>query len=173
MSLPALQPILRVSVQIVFEHNDTYLTDVKRVIQTRKVLYRTPVVGDILSATIFLEIGDVKRFPSAQHLASYSGLIPTVHASGGKMRLGRTSAVANHYLRWAFVEAANGIVMRKHLYKDRHVMQLYERLRARKNHGKAAVAVARHLAEASWWMLTRKQFYREPAPASMSSSKNG
>jgi hypothetical protein len=41
--------------------------------------------------------------------------------------------------------------------------------RAAKNHGKAAVA--RHLAEASWWMLTTKQSYREPAPASRSSSE--
>ncbi|MGH9631611.1 MAG: IS110 family transposase [Bryobacteraceae bacterium] len=138
-----------------------------------RLLKMLPGVGDILSATILLEIGDVKRFPSPPRLASYSGLTPSVHASGGKMRLGPTSPVANHYLKWAFIEAANCIVMRKDLYQDRHLVQLYERLRASKNHGKAAVAVARHLAEASWWMLTKKESYREPAPASMSSSKNG
>ena len=138
-----------------------------------RLLKSLPGVGDILSATIFLEIGDVTRFSSAEHLASYSGLTPTVHASGGKFRLGRTSPVANHYLKWAFVEAANCVVMHKHRRPQSHVVQLYERLRASKNHGIAAVAVARHLAEASWWMLTKKQSYREPAPASMSSSKNG
>jgi transposase len=155
-----------------------------------RLLKSLPGVGDILSATIFLEIGDVTRFPSAEHLASYAGgkasvraicrnsglaqgLTPTVHASGGKFRLGRTSPIANHYLKWAFVEAANCVVMHKHRRPQSHVVQLYERLRASKNHGIAAVAVARHLAEASWWMLTKKQSYREPAPASMSSSKNG
>ena len=133
-----------------------------------------PGVGDILSATIYLEIGDVKRFPTAEHLASYAGLTPTVQSSGGKTRLGRTSAVANHYLKWAFVEAANCTVMQKKRYESAHVGQLYTRLRASKNHGKAAVAVARHLAEASWWMLTKAQSYREPAPAaSMSSSNTG
>ncbi len=138
-----------------------------------RLLKTMPGVGEILAATIYLEIGDVRRFGSPQQLASYAGLTPSVHASGGKMRLGRTSPMANHYLKWAFVEAANCIVMQKHRYPGRHVVELYQRLRAAKCHGKAAVAVGRHLAEASWWMLTKKQPYREPAPASMSSSENG
>lgn len=132
-----------------------------------------PGVGNILSATIYLEVGEVRRFAHAKHLASYAGLVPTVQASGGKMRFGPTSPRANHYLRWAFVEAANGIVMRKDKYADTHVGQLYERLRAAKNHSKAAVAVARHLAEAAWWMLTKNQEYRAPAPATRASSENG
>lgn len=138
-----------------------------------RLLKTLPGVGPILSTTIYLEIGDVSRFPSAQRLASYAGLTPTVHASGGKMRLGRTSPMANHYLKWAYVEAANCIVMHKHRYPESHVVNLYQRLCAAKCHGKAAVAVARHLAEASWWMLKKKQSYREPAPASVSSSENG
>jgi transposase len=138
-----------------------------------RLLRSLPGVGEILSATILLEIGEVRRFGCAAQLASYAGLTPTVHSSGGKTRMGPTSAQANHYLKWAFVEAANCIVMHKHRYSGRHVVQLYERLRAAKNHGKAAVAVARHLAEAAWWMLQKKQSYREPAPASRSSSENG
>ena len=138
-----------------------------------RLLKSLPGVGEILGATIYLEIGDVRRFASAEKLASYAGLTPQVFASGGKMRLGRTSPVANHYLKWALVEAANCIVMHKHRYRDCHVVELYDRLRAAKNHGKATVAVGRHLAEASWWILQKKQSYREPAPASMSSSKNG
>jgi transposase len=151
-----------------------------------RLLKSMPGVGDILAATIYLEIGDVTRFASAAHLAAYAGLTPTVHASGGKMHLGRTSAVANHFLKWAFVEAANCMVMNKHRLQGRHVVELYERLCKAKCHGKAAVAVGRHLAEASWWILTKKQQYREPAPAasvadsnnalsskSMSSSENG
>ena len=138
-----------------------------------RLLRTLPGVGEILSATIFLEIGDVRRFGCAAQLASYAGLTPTVHSSGGKTRMGPTSSIANHYLKWALVEAANCIVMHKHSYAGCHVVELYERLRAAKNHGKAAVAVARHLAEATWWMLQKKQAYREPAPASRSSSENG
>lgn len=148
-----------------------------------RLLKTMPGVGEILAATIWLEIGDVSRFATAERLAAYAGLTPTVHASGGKVHLGRTSAVANHYLKWAFVEAANCVVMHKHRFPGRHVVELYDRLRAAKCHSKAAVAVGRHMAEASWWILSKKQVYREPAPAaaatavaaanSMSSSKNG
>jgi transposase len=140
-----------------------------------RLLKTLPGVGDILGATIFMEIGDIKRFPSAQHLASYAGLVPTVHASGGKTFYGPTSAKSNHYLRWAYVEAANVIVARQKKWAERHVVKLYQRLRGGKGHSKAAVAVARHLAESSWWILSKAQGYREPQPvaAAMSSSKNG
>ncbi len=138
-----------------------------------RLLKTMPGVGEILAATIYLEIGDVRRFATPERLASYAGLTPSVHASGGKVRLGRTSAIANHYLKWAFVEAANCTVMNKHRLQGRHVLDLYQRLRQAKGHGKAAVAVGRHLAEASWWILQKQQAYREPAPVSMPSSENG
>jgi transposase len=137
-----------------------------------RLLKTLPGVGEILGATIHLEIGDVKRFASARHLASYAGLVPTVHASGGRSHHGPTSRQANHYLRWAFVEAANCVVMHQHRYADQHVMHLYQRLKS-KCHGKVAVAVARHLAEASWWILSKREKYRQPHAVAMSSSKNG
>lgn len=138
-----------------------------------RLLKSLPGVGTILGATIYLEIGDVKRFPAPGHLASYAGLVPAVRASGGKLWQGPTPASANHFLKWAFVEAANVIVTRQKQWAGRHTVELYRRLKASKCHGKAATAVARHLAESSWWILSKKQPYREPAPATRSSSKNG
>jgi transposase len=138
-----------------------------------RLLKTLPGVGTILGSTIYLEIGEVTRFPDAAHLASYAGLVPTVQASGGQYWQGPTPRSSNHFLKWAFIEAANVIVTRQKGWADRHVVQLYRRLRVSKCHGKAATAVARHLAESSWWILTKKQGYREPALATMSSSKNG
>lgn len=134
-----------------------------------------PGVGDILGATLYLEIGEVERFPSPPHLASYAGLVPVVHASGGRIFQGPTSPRSNHYLRWAFVEAANLAATRRKQHPQRHVSRLYERLRPAKGHQKAAVAIARHLAESAWWILKKKQAYREPQPAvaTKSSSENG
>jgi transposase len=97
---------------------------------------QVPGVGDILGATIHLEVGDGVRFPSPAHLAAYAGLVPTVHSSGAKTHYGPASPKANHYLKWAFLEAAT--------------------------------AVARHLAESSWWIWKRKQAYRAPHAAAMS-----
>lgn len=138
-----------------------------------RLLKSLPGVGEILGCTIFLEIGDVRRFPTPEQLASYAGLVPTVHASGGRSYHGPTSRQANHYLRWAFVEAADCILMHRHLYQGQHAIQLYDRLKKNKCHGKAAVAVARHLAESSWWILTKRERYRPPHAPAMASSKNG
>ena len=47
------------------------------------LLKTLPGVGNILSMVLMLEIGSVDRFPTAEHLASYAGLVPRVHSSGG------------------------------------------------------------------------------------------
>ena len=129
----------------------------------RDLLKTLPGVGKILSGVIALEIGDVGRFASPQNLASYAGLVPAARESAGKRRPGKCPADCNTYLKWAFIEAANVVSIHHKKWPDRHVAQLYRRVKqTTKLHGKAAVAVARHLAEASYWMLTKQQIYREP-----------
>jgi transposase len=139
-----------------------------------RLLRTLPGVGPILGATIWLEIGDVRRFPAAQNLALYAGLVPMVQSSGGKTWRGPVPKSCNQYLKWVFVEAANGVVAHQKKWEDKypHAVGLYRRVKATtKISGKAKVAVARHLAEATWWMLTRKQDYREPTSARLASSK--
>ena len=125
-----------------------------------------PGVGEILGPTIYLEIGAVERFPTPAHLAAYAGLVPRVSSSGGHTRLGRTRRECNRFLKWAFVEAAEVIVCHQEAMVGRHVVRLYQRVKNNKpvRHGKAVVAVARHLAESAWHILQRNQDYREPQP---------
>jgi transposase len=128
--------------------------------ETVQLLRTLPGVGRILSVVIDAEVGDVRRFGRAAALASYSGVVPRVHASGGKWRGGPTRRDVNRYLKRAFVEAANGALLHRARYA--HVGQLYERIRPRRGHGRAVVAVARHLAESSWWVLTKREPYEAP-----------
>ncbi|MGC2162286.1 MAG: IS110 family transposase [Silvibacterium sp.] len=108
-------------------------------------------------------MGDVERFPRAEHLASYAGLVPRIIASGGHIRHGSTCHNVNHYLKWAFVEAAN-VAIRVKAHRHQHIGLLYQRLYPVKGHGRAAVAVACHLAEATYWVLRKQQSYRAPRP---------
>jgi len=121
-----------------------------------------PGFGPILSAVVVLEAGDWSRFPDAAHFASYAGTTPRVHSSGGKTRYGSLRADVNRYLKWAFVEAANVISRSRQPRGPRHVERLYGRLRLAKGHAKAVGAVARHLAEATYQVQTRRQAYRDP-----------
>jgi transposase len=127
-----------------------------------QLLMTLPGVGSILASTIACEIGRVDRFPRPESLASYSGLVPRVHASGGRSFLGRARSDINHYLKWAFIEAANVIAINRKSWVNRHVVKLYERIKDRKGHQKAVGAVARHLSEAAYWVLTKNEPYREP-----------
>lgn len=127
-----------------------------------RLLMTLPGVGVILAATIALEVGDVGRFPSAEHFAAYAGTTPRVHASGGRVRYGRTRPDVNRYLKWAFAEAANSVAVNHGRRPDWHVSQLYFRLRQRKGHSRAVGAVARHLAEAAYEVLRRREAYRDP-----------
>ena len=132
-----------------------------------------PGFGLILAATVALEIGDINRFATCEHLASYAGTTPRVHSSGDKTRYGRLRADVNRYLKWAYVEAANVVSLQQYRWPDRHVVQLYRRVRQRRGHAKAIGAAARHLAEASFWVLRRDEDYREPAQSQIRVNQTG
>jgi transposase len=125
-----------------------------------------PGVGPVLAVVIAAEIGDVVRFARPQALASYAGLVPRLEASGGRVRFGKTPRrQVSLTPTWAFVEAANAAVLnaRRRRGCGSHVPTLYQRVRAKRDHGHAIVAVARHLAEAAHVVLTRRVDYRDPA----------
>ena len=128
------------------------------------LLKTLPYVGPILSMVMALEIGKVERFASAAHLASYAGLVPRVHSSGGHTRLGQICGDINRYLKWAFIEAGNLVVIHPRHLAGKHVVRLYQRVKRKRNHQKAVVAVARHLAEAAYWVLKKQEIYRDPQP---------
>jgi transposase len=134
-------------------------------------LMTLPGVGLILGLVILLEVGDVRRFPDAEHLAAYAGTTPQVHGTGGKIWMGKLRTDVNHYLKWAYLEAASAISTHRAHWPTRHVVRLYERVRARKGHEKAIGAVGRHLAEATYWMLTKEEAYRAPQRHPSASTK--
>jgi transposase len=135
-----------------------------------QLLMSLPGVGRILAAVIATEVGTIKRFPRAEQFASYAGVTPRVHSSGGKTRFGSLRPDVNRYLKFAFIEAANTVALNSTRRPERHVSHLYVRIRHKKGHAKAVGAVARHLAEAAFWMLTKNQPYKEPAFAHEGSS---
>jgi transposase len=145
------------------DQEEARLQELLQVTPEMQLLESLPGVGLILSAVLALEIGEVSRFASHEHLASYAGTTPRVHSSGDKLRFGRLRPDVNRYLKWAYIEAANVIVLHQGRWPQRHAVQLYLRLRNRKGHAKAVGAVARHLAEASYWILRRGEPYRDPA----------
>ena len=138
------------------------IREVIKVNPTMQILQTLPGVGPILAIVIALEIGSIDRFAGAEKLASYAGKVPRVNSSGGKTHYGKVRPDVNRYLKWAFTEAANVIVLQQERRSDSHVVRLYQRVYRHKGHAKAITAVGRHLAEATYWMLKNNEPYREP-----------
>ncbi|WP_447972776.1 transposase [Nitrospira sp. Kam-Ns4a] len=127
------------------------------------LLQTLPGVGLLLAVVIASEVGASHRCPGPQHLAAYAGTTPRGYASGGKTRDGPLRPAGNRDLRLAFVEAAHATCRVRKGHAPRQVSRLYERLVRHKGHAKAIGAVARHLAEATYWVLTKQISYRDPA----------
>ena len=75
-----------------------------------RLLLTQPGVGPITALAFVLTIGDVTRFARGKQVASYLGLIPREHSSGGRQRLGAISKQGNSFLRMLLVEAAHSVV---------------------------------------------------------------
>jgi transposase len=58
-------------------------------------------VGPVVGLTLRAEIGDIARFPTAGHLASYAGLVPRVDRSATHSHYGRITKDGSPWLRWA------------------------------------------------------------------------
>jgi transposase len=120
------------------------------------LLVTVPGIGWVLGYTIAAEIGDIARFPSPAKLVGYTGLCPRVRQSGEVDRRGALSKHGPPHLRWALIEAAHNAIRVHPPYRA-----LLERQRARLGRRRggsvAAITVARRLAEAIWWMLSRNQ----------------
>ncbi len=135
-----------------------------QVTEAMQLLKTLPGVGDILAIVIAREVGEIDRFPDPQRFASYGGTVPKVIARGGKIRYGRLRPEVNRYLKGAFIEAANVVALHhaKVSWQPRHGSRLDRRIRQKKGHAKAVGAVARHLSEATSWVLKKGEPYREP-----------
>ena len=59
-----------------------------------------------LAVVILLELGDLRRFPRAAHLAASAGPTPRVHARGGRTRSGPSRGDIHRSRTWAVLEAA-------------------------------------------------------------------
>ena len=124
-------------------------------------LMTVPGVNLICAATFIAAIGRADRFLTSRKLVAYLGLDPKVRQSGeAPARSGRISKRGSASARWALVEAAWSVVK-----QPGPLRAFYERVRARRGHGKAIVATARKLAILFWCMLRRGQDYAHQRPA--------
>jgi len=116
-----------------------------------------PGINQAVAEVIIAETGgDMARFATGRHLASWSGVCPGHHESAGRTKNTKVRP-GNPYLKGALGLAAFGAVRTK----DTYLRARYKRLTARRGPLRALVAVEHSIVTAIWHMLTDNVPYHE------------
>lgn len=141
------------------EHELTALSRLdERVQQLREI----PGIGLLTSTAIRATVGDIQRFPSGRHFASWLGLTANERSSAEHRRLGKISKRGDVYLRTLLVHGARAALLGAH--RAQRCGRPLDRLRRwaldcerQRGHNKATVALANRLARIVWatWKYER------------------
>lgn len=123
----------------------------------------------LTAIALISEIGvDMSVFPTAKHLCSWAGCCPRNDGSGGKVKSRRISR-AGAYLKPLLVQVANALIKSN---KNPEFKERYRRIKVRRGHKKAIIAVCRMILVAVWNILSKLEPYspyvvaNTPAPFS-------
>jgi transposase len=119
-----------------------------------------PGIGREAAEALLAELGgDVARFPTAKHLASWAGMCPGNRESAGK-RLGGATRKGSPWLRGLLVQAAHAAARTRGTY----LAAQYRRLAARRGKSRAAVAVGHTLLVIVYHLLRHGTEYHDLGP---------
>jgi transposase len=107
-----------------------------------------PGIGPILAMLILLETGEISRFENPGNYSSYCRCVDSKRISNEKKKGENNRRNGNHYLSWAFVEAANFAIR---LYPP--VKKYYQRKLSKTNRVVAIKAIANKLTKACYFIL--------------------
>jgi transposase len=129
----------------------------KEIRKELEILMSIPGIGFIIASSALAEIGNINVFPKAKNLVSWSGLAPAINESAGKSSNGHITKQGNKFLRTILILAANSAA----IGKPTKLKLFYQRIKMRKGHKKAIVALARKLAVIIHHLLKFKEKYSE------------
>lgn len=122
------------------------------------LLYTIPGIGRLTAITILTELGPIARFPTADHLASYVGLVPMRHQSGSSDRTMPIQRRAHQELRTLLVQCSWMAIK-----GSNHFNALYEHKRKNKKSQVAVIVVTRRLLNTIYAVLKKSQPFMEPS----------
>ena len=115
-----------------------------------------PGVGLLTGLAVVHVLGPAERFATGRKVTAYAGLDPVEDSSGERRRYGQISKQGSKLLRFLLVEAGQAAVK-----EDEQLRGVYSRIKHRKNHPIAKVAVARRLLVRCWIMQRDRIDYDE------------
>lgn len=123
-------------------------------------LMTIPGIGLITATALVAFVGDIHRFPSARHFASYLGLTPREHSTGSRRKLGAISKKGDVFLRTLLIHGARSVLNAAQRKKSPDRLHAWALSRhAACGHNRAATAVANKIARIVWAVWKRDQSF--------------
>lgn len=129
-------------------------------------LRSVPGIGLLTSTAIAGFVGDLRRFPSGRHFASYLGLTPRERSTGGTRRLGAITKRGDVYLRMLLIHGARAVLAAAEKQREPDSVRSWALEAARRlGHNKATVALANKLARFAWATATQERNFETQSKA--------
>jgi len=119
------------------------------------IVMSVPGISFVSGSKILSEIGNYHDFSTPEQLAKWCGLVPGLNESAGKKKSCGITKQGSKHLRWILVEIAQ-VVARM---KNNRLTRFFKRIKARKNHNVAIVALARKLICIIHHLLVNQELY--------------
>jgi transposase len=140
----------------------------------RELLVSIPGWSQIIANVFIAETGaDMSVFPTAEHLASWAGVVPGSNESAGRVKSAKTRP-GNHHLKAALGVAALSASRSTDTYFGARFRRIAGRRPARPGTKKsrrqsaagqtAVVALEHKMLTCAWHMLVNGTFYQDPGP---------
>lgn len=117
-----------------------------------------PGVGTVSAQTLVAAVDRIDRFASSRKLVAYSGLAPTVRASGERVEHGPITKQGRAEIRAVWVQAAHSVLIAK-TPGARPLQRWGERVARRRGRKTAVVALARKLLTIAFHLLREGTTY--------------
>jgi transposase len=116
-----------------------------------------PGIGFTAASTILAEVGNYNDFITPDKLAAWCGLVPHVYQSADKLITGNITKQGSKHIRWILIQVAQSAAKKKGSKLNR----FFRRIRARKEHNVAIVALARKIICILHHLLINREKYQE------------
>jgi transposase len=137
---------------------ERHLTALARQLPDVTLLQTVPGVGVLTATALSALIGDIRRFRSGRHFASFLGLTPKEDSSAGRRRLGAISKQGDVYVRMLLTHGARSFVWHAKAAARPTSLQAWAiQTERRRGHNVATIGVANKLARIVWavWVQQR------------------
>jgi len=156
--------LIRQSLQIINQFN-MRIEELDQEIRSRiaskpmdlKIAMSIPGIGIVSAYTILAEIGNYLDFKTPEQLAMWAGIVPSVYQSADKLITGSITKQGSKHLRWILVQVAHAISHKK----GGKLKKFFLKIRAKKGHLVAIVALARKVLCILYHLLVNQEMYDE------------